>query len=310
MKPMKESTKKEIKVGALIAIGLIIMFSAFFIIGGKEGIFTTSYPLFARFDDIEGLHVGAPVRLGGMKVGNVTDINFSDIADAKAIIVEMSIRSKSFIRIREDSKAVLASMGLLGDRTVDISLGSLDQPAIAPGQFVSTEGGDIVKDIKEVAQNVKEISGKINEGEGSLAQIINDPRLYTNLDSLLIIWADLSRKINEGEGNLAAIVNDPKLYRNLNDFLAKSTDFIEAINSGQGTLGKLATDEKLYSHTDSALIALNETLTRINSGEGTLGQLMVNADLYEKLTATLASLDSLLIDIKQHPKKYVKLSLF
>jgi phospholipid/cholesterol/gamma-HCH transport system substrate-binding protein len=310
MKPMKESTKKEIKVGALIAIGLIILFSAFFIIGGKEGIFSTNYALFARFDDIEGLQVGAPVRLGGVKVGNVKDINFSDIADAKAIIVKMSIRSKSFIRIREDSKAVLASMGLLGDRTVDISLGSLDKPPIAPGQFVSTEGEDIVKDIREIAKNAKDISGKINEGEGSLAQIINDPRLYTNLDSLLLIWAELSRKINEGEGNLAAIVNDPELYRNLNDFLAKSTGFIENIKSGEGTFGKLANDDHLYVHTDSALMALNATLEKINKGEGTLGQLMVNAELYERLSATLASLDSLLIDIKQHPKKYVKLSLF
>jgi len=307
---MKESTKKEIKVGALIAIGMIVLFSAFFIIGGKEGIFSTSYPLFARFDDIEGLHVGAPVRLGGVKVGNVTDINFSDIADAKAIIVEMSIRSKSFIRIREDSKAVLASMGLLGDRTVDISMGSLDMPPIAPGQFVSTEGGDIVKDVKEIAQNAKEISGKINEGEGSLAQIINDPRLYTNLDSLLLIWADLSRKINQGEGNLAAIVNDPDMYKNFNNFLAKSTDFIEIIKSGEGTLGKLATDGNLYTHTDSALMALNETLEKINNGEGTLGQLMVNAELYERLNVTLASLDSLLVDLRQNPKRYVKLSLF
>jgi len=310
LKPMKESTKKEIKVGALIAIGMIVLFSAFFIIGGKEGIFSTSYPLFARFDDIEGLHVGAPVRLGGVKVGNVTDINFSDIADAKAIIVEMSIRSKSFIRIREDSKAVLASMGLLGDRTVDISMGSLDMPPIAPGQFVSTEGGDIVKDVKEIAQNAKEISGKINEGEGSLAQIINDPRLYTNLDSLLLIWADLSRKINQGEGNLAAIVNDPDMYKNFNNFLAKSTDFIEIIKSGEGTLGKLATDGNLYTHTDSALMALNETLEKINNGEGTLGQLMVNAELYERLNVTLASLDSLLVDLRQNPKRYVKLSLF
>jgi len=57
-------------------------------------------------------------------------------------------------------------------------------------------------------------------------------------------------------------------------------------------------------------MALNETLEKINSGEGTLGQLMVNAELYERLNATLTSLDSLLIDIKQHPKKYVKLSLF
>ncbi|MCP4581639.1 MAG: MCE family protein [candidate division Zixibacteria bacterium] len=307
---MKESTKKEIKVGILIALGLIILFSAFFIVGGKEGIFSTRYALFARFDDIEGLTVGAPVRLGGVKVGNVEDISFSDIADAKAIIVEMSIKSKSFIRIREDSKAILASMGLLGDRTVDISLGSTDSEPITPGEFVLTKGGHIIKDVEEIARNAKDISHKINEGEGSMAQIINDPRLYTNLDSLLIIWSDLSRKINEGEGNLAAIINDPTLYKNFNDFLAQSTSLIESINSGEGTLGKLAQDDGLYNHTDSALVALNNTLEKINSGEGTIGQLMENAELYERLNTTLISLDSLLVDLRENPKRYVKLSLF
>jgi len=307
---MKESTKKEIKVGAMIALGLIIVFSSFFIIGGKEGIFSNRYTLFARFDDIEGLTVGAPVRLGGVKVGNVEDISFSDIADAKAIIVEMSIKAKSFIRIREDSEAKLASMGLLGDRTVDISLGSTDSEPITPGEFVLTEGGHIIKDVEEIARNAKDISHKINEGEGSLAKIINDPRLYTNLDSLLIIWSDLSRKINEGEGSLAAIVNDPELYKNFTDFLALSSSFIESINSGEGTLGRLAHDDDLYIHTDSALIALNETLEKINSGDGTIGRLMENAALYEQLNTTLISLDSLLIDIKENPKRYVKLSLF
>ena len=307
---MKESTKREIKVGAMIALGLIILFSAFFIIGGKEGLFSKRYRLYARFNSIEGLNVGAPVRLGGLKVGTVDDIQFTDDAEGEALIVQMSISSKSFIRIREDSRARLGSMGLLGDRTVDISLGTPDQKPIAPGEYVVVEGGDIIKDVEEIAGNAKEISQKINEGEGSLAQIINDPRLYTNLDSLLMIWADLSKKVNEGEGNLAAIVNDPQLYQNFVAFLNKSTTFIDEINAGKGTLGKLATDEQLYNHTDSLLITLNTTLEKINSGEGTFGQLMVNQELYARLSNTLNSLDSLITDVRLHPKRYVKLSLF
>ena len=307
---MRENTRKEIRVGAMIAIGLIIIFSAFFIIGGKEGIFSKRYKLFARFDNIEGLSVGAPVRLGGWKVGTVDQIQFTDDARGEAIIIMMSIDSKSFIRIREDSRARLGSMGLLGDRTLDISLGSPDKLPISPGDFVVVEGGDVIKDVEEIASNAKEITRKINEGEGSMAQIINDPRLYTNLDSLLIIWAELSQKINEGDGNLAMIMNDKTLYNNLNSFLNKSSDLIDNINTGKGTLGKLATDDVLYTHTDSLLIALNTTLEKINSGEGTMGQLMVNQELYDQLSGTLNSLDSLLIDLRENPGRYVKLSLF
>lgn len=307
---MKENTKKEIRVGAMIALGLLIIFSAFFIIGGKEGIFSKRYRLYARFDNIEGLNIGAPVRLGGWKVGNVDDIRFTDDAKGEAIIVTMSIKSSSFIRIREDSKARLGSMGLLGDRTIDISLGSPNEKPIAPGQYVQTIQGDIIKTVEEIADNANKISKKINEGQGSLAQIINDPRLYTNLDSLLMIWADLSQKINEGQGNLAAIVNDSTLYQNFTAFLAKSNEFIAEVNAGGGSLGKLVRDDALYNHTDSLISALYNALEKINNGQGTLGQLATNRDLYNQLSATLASLDSLIIDIRAHPKKYVKISIF
>lgn len=307
---MRDNTRKEIRVGAMIALGLIIIFSAFFIIGGKEGIFSKRYKLYARFDNIEGLTTGAPVRLGGWKVGTVDNIRFTDDAKGEAIIVMMSIESKSFIRIREDSRARLGSMGLLGDRTMDISLGSPESRPISPGEFVPVEAGDIVKDVEAIAANAKEVTQKINEGDGTLSQLINDPRLYTNIDSLLIIWSDISKKVNEGEGNIAKLFNDPQLYESVNLFLSQSTELMESINTGQGTLGKLATDDQLYTHTDSLLAQLNNTLQKINSGEGTFGQLMVNQDLYLRLDKTLSSLDSLLVDIREHPKRYVKLSLF
>ena len=307
---MKDNTFKEIKIGGMIVLGLVIVFAAFFIIGGKDGLFSKRYELYARFDNVGGLTVGAPVRLGGMKVGTVDNINFSEIADEKAIIVKMSITSKNFTRLREDSKAKLGSMGLLGDKTVEISIGSMDQKPISPGQFIVSESGHTIEDIEATAQNTREISQKVNYGEGSLAKIINDPRLYTNLDSLLIIWADISKKINEGQGNLAALMNDPALYNNLTEFFSQSSVFIEKINLGEGSLGKLTKDANLYTHADSMLVSLNNTLEMINSGNGTIGQLVDNNELYMKLCSTLNSLDSLLVDIKQNPKKYVKLSLF
>lgn len=307
---MRDSTRKEIRVGAMIALGLIIIFSAFFIIGGKDGLFSKRYSLFARFNNIEGLTVGAPVRLGGLKVGTVNSIQFTDDAKGEAIIIMMSIDSKSFIRVREDSRARLGSMGLLGDRTLDISLGSPDNRPLVPGEFVPVEGGDVIKDIEAIAENAREITQKINEGDGSFSQIINDPRLYTNIDSLLMIWTSISMKIDEGEGNLAKLFNDPKLYKNINLFLLKSNAFMDNVNAGQGTLGKLATDERLYDHTDSLLVQLNSTLGKLNSGEGTMGQLMVNQDLYLRLDKTLSSLDSLIIDVRENPGRYVKLSFF
>jgi len=318
---MKINSSREIKTGALIVIGFIIIFIAFFLIGDKEGLFAKKYQLNAEFLDVEGLTVGASVRLGGMKVGAVRKIGFSENGKERSIIVEMSIESSSFSKVRKDSEARLGSMGLLGDRTVDITVGSPDAEPLMPGGFVNTiesmkigdiiaESGDPIKDIKVITRNAKEISWKVNYGEGSLAKIINDPRLYTNLDSLLILWSDISRKIGEGRGSLAELVNDPALYNNLSNFLDEFSQLMADINAGQGGLGRLAKDNEIYDHTDSLLISLNSTLEKINSGQGSLGQLVNNTELYHKLNSTLTSLDSLIVDIKQNPRRYVKLSIF
>lgn len=318
---MASEKYKGLKVGILFTIGIIIIFAAIFIIGSHEGIFAKSDYLFIRFQDVEGLVVGSQVRLGGVRVGAVQEIFFPSDIGSNEVLVKISIKSESFNRIRTDSRVTLGSMGLLGDRTVDISIGSGSQPPMQPGQYISaisTFGLEnlisatepTVGDLKDVARNAKEITWKINQGEGSLAKIINDPRLYSNLDSLLILWSDISGKINSGEGNVSLIMNDTSLYTNMARFFGMFSQFMDTLNAGRGTLNELIYNKNLYNHTDSLLVSLNEMMEGLNNSEGTLGLLMHNAELYRKLNATLASLDSLLVDIRYNPKRYVKFSLF
>jgi phospholipid/cholesterol/gamma-HCH transport system substrate-binding protein len=307
---MKTDKSREIRVGALIAIGFLIIFGAFFAIGNQQGLFTRQYEINTKFGNVEGLSVGASVRLGGVKVGTVRNIEFSPWGHDKAIIVTIAVSSSSFTRIKSDSKAKLGSQGLLGDRTIDISLGSASANALRQGEFIPSletsqlndiisESGDAMTDIKVTASNAKEISWKIN-----------DPRLYTNLDSLLIIWSDISDKLNKGEGSMALLVNDPALYNNLTSSLHELTTFMASINRGEGSIGKLAKQDAIYNHLDSILTSINNTLTMVNGGSGTVGQLASNPNLYEKVNSTLDALNALIVDIKQNPKKYVKISLF
>jgi phospholipid/cholesterol/gamma-HCH transport system substrate-binding protein len=318
---MAGDKSKEIRVGALIALGFVIIFGAFFMIGNQQGLFTRRYEINTKFGNVEGLTVGASVRLGGVKVGTVKEIEFSPWGHDKAIIVTMAVSSSSFARIKADSRAKLGSQGLLGDRTIDITLGTLSAPTLRQGEFINSietsqindiisESGDVLTDVKVTAQNAKEISWKINNGDGSLAKIINDPRLYTNLDSLLIIWSDISEKLNNGQGSLALLVNDSGLYNNLTSSLKELSVFMANINKGEGSLGKLAKHDAIYNHLDSILTSINNTLTMVNGGNGTVGQLASNPNLYEKVNTTLDALNALIVDIKQNPHKYVKISLF
>jgi len=318
---MSKETGKELRIGILLAIGFLIIFGAIFIVGGQEGIFTAKYELKVRFANVEGLTIGAPVRLGGVKVGSVRAIRFSPEGAGKSIIIQMSISENSFTRIRQDSNARLGSQGLLGDRTVDITVGSPEAPQLREGEFISSieatqfddlisKSGDALTDLKITAQNAKEISWKVNHGEGSLAQIINDPRLYMSLDSLLNMWADITIKINSGQGFLSMLVNDPSLYKNLTASLGEMKTFLATVNAGQGSLGRLMADDGLYRRVDSLLTSMDHTMARINSGDGTAGQIINNDDLYLKISDTMDALNELIADIQANPKKYVKLSIF
>lgn len=317
---MDKDSGKKIRVAAIISLGLIVIFLAFFAIGNQEGMFKSKYDLKAKFVNVEGLTVGAAVRLGGVKVGNVKDINFSEDWD-KRIVVTLSIGSSNFQKIRKNSVAKLGSQGLLGDRTIDITVGEKTSDPIAKGDFIETqeapqlneiisEGGDAIQDLKISAHNIKEITWKINNGTGSLAQILNDPRMYTNLDSLINLWSRITLKIESGKGFLSQLMNDSALYVNLTGTLSETRELLAKINAGEGTLGKLATDKTMYNHIDSVLISIDSTLALINGGNGTVGRMVTDTTMYLKMNATIESLDNLIKDIKAHPGRYVKISLF
>jgi phospholipid/cholesterol/gamma-HCH transport system substrate-binding protein len=317
---MGKDTGKKIRVAATIVIGLLAIFVAFFIIGNQEGMFTSKYSLKAKFVNVEGLTVGAPVRLGGVKVGNVKDIDFSEDWD-KRIVVTLSIRASNFMKIRKTSVARLGSQGLLGDRTIDITVGEKASEPLAEYDFLATqeapqlndiisEGGDAIQDVKITAHNAKEISQKINTGNGSLAQILNDPRLYTDLDSLLNLWSRITLKIESGQGFLSQLVNDSALYDNLTGTLGETKILLTKINAGEGTLGKMANDRNMYNHIDSVLTSIDSTMALIKNGNGMMGRLATDTTMYYKINTTIESLNSLILDIKEHPSKYVKVSVF
>jgi phospholipid/cholesterol/gamma-HCH transport system substrate-binding protein len=256
---MKPTKFTELKVGIFVVIILFLFAVGIFAIGSHQKYFQRQYTLWVSFSNISGLIVGAPVRLAGLTVGRVNDIRFPADPKTKTITVELKVNKGVQKRICEDSIASIQTMGLLGDKYVEISLGSPQSGVLADNARIkSVEPIDLMEYASKLEEtidavntiliDVKAISGQIRGGKGLLHAILYDPaggELVNNLSvasaSAGDLMKDLSsavksvdnivKKVERGEGSLGGIINDPTVYEDLKVILggAKRSKTIKAL---------------------------------------------------------------------------------
>jgi phospholipid/cholesterol/gamma-HCH transport system substrate-binding protein len=240
---MKPSKFTEIKVGIFVVVILFLFGVGIFAIGSHQKYFQRQYALWASFSNIKGLIVGAPVRLAGLTVGRVNAILFPEDFEAKTITVELKINKRVQKRICEDSIASIQTMGLLGDKYVEISLGSPQCGVLVDNARIkSVEPIDLMEYASKLEEaidavntiliDVKEISRQIRGGEGLLHAILYDPaggelvnnlsvasgsadELMKDLSSAIKSVNNIVKKVERGEGSLGGIINDPTVYEDL-----------------------------------------------------------------------------------------------
>ncbi len=313
--------KHEIKVGLAILIGLGILIFAILYIGEHQGILQERYKLRVLMSRVNGLQPGAPVRLAGVDVGSVVKVDFSeDIADQKIeVILEIDQRVQS--RIRQDSEAHIGTLGLLGDKFVGVSMGSLDKPVLGNGELLKsadpidvekliTEGVLVFDIIRQTTTTINEISKKINEGKGTLGLLVNDPRMYLDIEKLLLLTESLTKKIDQGQGTLAKLFQDTTLYRNINGLLTTTTVLADSFGRGKGTMGRLIQDPQLFVQLSESLVRINALAKKLEDGDGTLGKALNDKALYQDASNAVAELDSLLKDVRRNPQRYLKVEIF
>jgi phospholipid/cholesterol/gamma-HCH transport system substrate-binding protein len=256
---MKPSTSTEIKVGIFVVVILFLFGAAVFTIGSHQKYFQRQYTLWASFSNISGLIVGAPVRLAGLTVGRVNTIRFPEDTGAKTITVELKINKAVQKRIRDDSIASIQTMGLLGDKYVEVSLGSPDHAVLQDeARIDSVDPIDLlayaakieetIDAVNTILIDVKAISGQIRGGKGLLHALLYDPAggelvnnlavasgsaedLMTDLSSAVKSVDHIVKKVERGEGTLGGIINDPTVYEDLKVVLggAKRSKTIKAL---------------------------------------------------------------------------------
>lgn len=311
---------REFRVGVVIAVTALVFVIAIFTIGDQEGVWKRRYELRVKYTDIYGLQSGSTVRLAGLRVGTVKHVEFSQ-SEPGILIVVLKVDRDVQSLIRTDSKAVIGTLGLLGDKTVEISVGSPDQAILEDGGYILaaksasieaiiTEGGEAVENITLAAKHTKEIIEKINNGTGSLGLFVNDPNVYFDLDRLLRLTESLTKQLEQGEGSFARFITDSTFYVEMRKLLTNTNHLFDSLTTGQGTLSKLLTDPAPYEDMKQIVDSWKQITNRINSGEGTIGKMLTNDSLYLNFNRALDRTDALLKDFRENPGRYLKIRLF
>ncbi len=315
----------ELRVGLLVLGAIAILILALFTATGDIALFNRKTTVRTYMGNIDGLRRGGEVRLSGVRVGSIKEINFnpqipqSEVApNLVEIVMELSgkISGQPITdRVRTDSRAVLKSAGVLGDYVVDITPGTIKGQPIKNGdviQSIQQKGvGDIisaaqtaVSNFNGISEDVKGLTGRIKEGKGNVGKLINEDELYNNLNRSVLQAEELIASFRKGDGTAAKLINDPALYdkatETINQLKESVKQITDQINSGKGTVGKLLKDEELYNRAnklvekvDMASVRLDNLIAKVERGEGNLGKLFNDEKVYEDTRATIENLKSL-----------------
>jgi phospholipid/cholesterol/gamma-HCH transport system substrate-binding protein len=184
------------RLGAFIVITLAILATAVFLIGDKESLFQSSYHVNADFHNVAGLSVGADVRVGGVRKGSVRSITLPKQPDGNMVVV-MDLAKETQSILKRDSVAAIKSEGLVGDKYVEITFGSLESERLRGGETIQTQPpvdiADLVDKTNHILETTQDAMQNIQGATGSFNQI--------------------AAKINGGQGTVGALINDKSMYK-------------------------------------------------------------------------------------------------
>jgi phospholipid/cholesterol/gamma-HCH transport system substrate-binding protein len=275
-----------------------------FLISGTSGLFTKKATLTTYFDNAEGLRQGQPVDLQGVAIGNVHSVRVVPGRPLDPVQVVMRINARYLPFIREDSKATVMTAGVLGESFVDIDIKGSKLPVVKDGGVLPASNApglqDVVRQSQSSLQNVDvlvrradAILAEIQNGKGTLAQVINDPTMINKINAILNQVQGLLNDVNSGKGTIGKLFTDDTLHRKLSDVVDKTDRLVDEINKGQGSLGKFVKDDSLYNNANQTLAKANKLMDDLNAGKGAAGTLLKDEEFARKLRTTIEKLSAI-----------------
>jgi phospholipid/cholesterol/gamma-HCH transport system substrate-binding protein len=281
MTTTQQQTRRNMRIGALVASSLVILMLFLFFIGSEQRLFSRKNDYRIEFDSVAGLAEGNPVKLSGVTVGSVKEIWLPRDPKQENVKLVISVEKKFSERIRQDSRVRLKKLGLLaGDSYIDVTPGSPEQPALAPGSLIPAQrqtnvdalissGEDLVDNMVQISYSLKNILSRVDRGEGLLGELTQSPETKQRVTDTLLVT------------------------------LNKTNSLLKQVESGQGLVGRLVYDEeygqRLTSSLESSMASLNTIMGDVRgsfeNGTGALPALLNDPEGRRKVLALVDNLE-------------------
>ena len=298
---MKKEQAIALRAGLFVIIMLVATAITIFVLGTERGYFKKQFTIYTAFSNVAGLQSGGPVRLAGVTVGKVVDVNIPHDLAKKKLMVTMQIERKVQNRIRADSIASIKWLSFVtGDPYVEISIGSSSNAMVKEGEFI--EGVDS-QDYSKIFENGANVIGSLYRNLKKL----EDTKLIETLSQSAKSLKGVVEEIKVGNGMLHSLIYKPGGKNLINNLLDSSEDFkkitqniagltkeidkiTDTIKTGDGLLHAIIYDKekgKILDNLAQATEDLKNVTERIVEGEGSLGAIINDPDLYDKLNQLL-----------------------
>jgi phospholipid/cholesterol/gamma-HCH transport system substrate-binding protein len=301
---MKRSNRigwAQVRAGVFIFTALVFIAGGVLLMGKKTKMFVPKGALRVVMDDVAGLKEGAPVWLAGVEVGVVTNIRFSNPQKTNEVEINLQIDNGALKKIGPDSRIVIKTRGLMGEKYVDITPSQhyFEQPATVLHGTTVPKLDDVLLKAGTTFDHLNTIVENVSQGKGTLGKLTTDPELYHSIVKLTTELSDLTITINRGEGTLGKLNRSPEPYNKLISILDRADRTLQDIQTSDGSLNRLIHDKELYAKlvqlADKSIQAaedVRELNRKITSRESTLGMLINDREVYDKGVSLLTRADN------------------
>ncbi len=302
-----KNISKEFKVGLLVVVAGALLYLGFNFLKGRD-FFSSDNTFYTFYNDIDGLTISNQVIINGYAVGRVDKIELLPNQGNKLFV---TLKVKKDIGVTKGSVATLADGGLLGGKQINLILGKgkvlesgdtlKSDIELGLAAMIAAKAGPLAQNIDSTALVLKNMLVQYEAMSGTIGEILENTKMTTS--SINGILADNRQQLRNITANLAALTSS------LKDTEAQFKPIIAKLNTFADSLNELEFGE-ISKKSNELLAELNKTTQAINNSKGSLGKLIHSDSLYQQLNYTVSDLDRLLIDLREHPQRYVHLSVF